>query len=66
MAKITLDIHCEDEDQANVYLNAYRYLNALEEMGRYLRTQEKYADPCDDIAKIRQNFFGFTDGLLKD
>lgn len=66
MAKITLEIHCEDEDQANVYLSAYQYLNALEEIGRYLRTQEKHADPCDDISQIRKNFFGFTNGLLKN
>jgi hypothetical protein len=65
MSKITLKIECDDEDQANVYLNAYRYLNALEDMNRYLRTQEKYGNPCDDIATIRTNFFEFTEGLLK-
>ncbi len=66
MAKITLQIQCEDEDQANIYLNAYKYLDALQEIDMYLRNQEKYADPYDDIATIRQNFWDLTHGLLKD
>ena len=53
---LELRIHCEDVDQARIYLNAQQYHNLLDDLRNSLRSAQKHGTDAD-VIKVVQSFF---------
>lgn len=52
---LELKINCEDVQEAQVYLNAFSYLNLITDLDAALRLARKHGTPAD-VLKVFDNF----------